>query len=310
MTGAMPTFHPASPQAAAIANLFGLTLWVAAVIFAIVAGAITYVALRYRERTGAPEPRQSFGDPRLEITWTLASVLIVVFLFGFTIVTIRSADAPGGGHPPDLVVIAHQWWWEIHYPRSGVVTANEIHLPVEQQWLVRLQSADVIHDFWVPELGRKMDMVPGHPNQIWLAASAPGVYLGSCSEFCGAQHAWMRVRVIAQRPADFARWEQQQREVPPVARGDAAVGARRFQDLTCVNCHAIAGTAATARLAPDLTHLGGRATLGAGVLENTPGNLARWLTDPQAIKPGSNMPNLHLSSADVSALAAYMESLK
>jgi cytochrome c oxidase subunit 2 len=311
MTSAVPAFHPASPQAAAISNLFVLMLLVAAAIFVIVAGAITYVALRYRDQPQASEPRQDFGQPRLEIAWTLASLFIVALLFGFTIVTVRSADAPAGAQRPDLVVVGHQWWWEVRYPQSGVVTANEIHMPVGQRWLVRLDSADVIHDFWVPELGRKMDMVPGHPNHIWLEASTPGVYLGTCSEFCGAQHAWMRLRVMAQPPAEFAAWEQQQRAVPgAAASGAAAAGARRFQELTCVNCHAIAGTAAVARVAPDLTHLASRATLGAGVLENTPANLTRWLSDPQAIKPGSNMPNLHLSSADVGALAAYLGSLK
>jgi cytochrome c oxidase subunit 2 len=268
------------------------------------------VALRYRGRAGAAEPPQDFGRPALEISWTLASLLVVVFLFGFTVVTVRRADPPAGGRRPDLVVVGHQWWWEVRYPHSGVVTANEIHMPTDQAWLVRLESADVIHDFWVPELGRKMDMVPGHPNHIWLQAGAPGVYLGSCSEFCGAQHAWMRIRVVAQRPAAFAAWEAQQRQVPPPATGAVATGARRFQELTCVNCHAIAGTAAAARVAPDLTHLASRDTLGAGVLTNTPGNLAAWLADPQAIKPGSNMPNLHLSSADVGALAAYLESLR
>jgi cytochrome c oxidase subunit 2 len=311
ITDAVPTFHPASPQAAAISSLFVLMLVVAAVIFAIVVGSITYIVLRYRGRAGAAEPRQDFGQPKLEIAWTLASLLVVACLFGFTIATVRSSDPPASGQRPDLVVVGHQWWWEVRYPQSGVVTANEIHMPIDQRWLVRLESADVIHDFWVPELGRKMDMVPAHPNHIWLQASAPGIYLGSCSEFCGAQHAWMRIRVIAQRPAEFAAWEAQQQQVPPMPLGDAAAaGARRVQELTCVNCHTVAGTAATARVAPDLTHLASRDTLGAGVVANTPSNLAAWLANPQAIKPGSNMPDLHLSSADVNALAAYMESLK
>jgi cytochrome c oxidase subunit 2 len=311
ITDAVPTFQPASPQAAAISSLFVLTLVVAAVIFVIVAGSIAYIVLRYRGRGGAAEPRQDFGQPKLEIAWTLASLLIVAFLFGATVVTVHSSDPTAGGQRPDLVVVGHQWWWEVRYPQSGVVTANEIHMPIDQHWLVRLESADVIHDFWVPELGRKMDMVPGHPNYIWLQASTPGVYLGTCSEFCGAQHAWMRIRVIAQSPAEFAAWEAQQLQVPAVpASGAAAAGARRFQELTCVNCHTIAGTAAAARVAPDLTHLASRDTLGAGVVANTPGNLVAWLTNPQAIKPGSNMPYVHLSSADVGALAAYMESLK
>ena len=196
------------------------------------------------------------------------------------------------------------------YPSAGVVTANEIHIPVGRQLLLRLESADVIHDFWVPALTRKMDMVPGHPNHIWLAADQPGMYTGACAEFCGVQHAWMRLLIIAHAPAEFDAWLEQQRQpAPHVGTTVEQRGRHLFEQLTCVNCHTIAGTGLSPRIAPDLTHLASRRTLGAGVLENTPSNLARWLHNPQAIKPGSHMPQVLLSEAQVQDLTAYLETL-
>ncbi|MEZ4616530.1 MAG: c-type cytochrome [Caldilineaceae bacterium] len=193
------------------------------------------------------------------------------------------------------------------------MTANEIHIPTGQPLLVQLASADVIHDFWVPKLGRKMDAIPGHPNQLWLQADQPGTYLGACAEFCGAQHAWMRLRVIAQSPTDFAAWQQAQRQSPPPPPATdtlASQGAKRFQALTCSNCHAIGGTPAQANAGPNLTHVASRQTLGAGVLENNPANLAQWLTNPQSVKPGNQMPHFQLSAADLQALVAYLETLQ
>lgn len=169
----------------------------------------------------------------------------------------------------------------------------------------------MIHDFWVPKLGRKTDAIPGRSNYLRLETNIPGVYLGACAEFCGAQHAWMRLRVIAQSPADYAAWQQVQAAIPsPPTETVAAVGAKRFQELTCVNCHAIGGTEAKANAGPDLTHIASRQTLGAGVLENNPANLTRWLTNPQAVKPGNQMPHFSLSSIDLSALVAYLETLR
>lgn len=285
-------------------------LAVAAAILLIVVGLIVWVTVRYRARPGDAEPAANFGDAKLEIAWTAASLLVVGGLFLLTIRTMRAADPPPGGQSPDIVVVGHQWWWEIRYPASGVITANEIHVTAGKRSLLRLESADVIHDLWIPQLARKMDMIPGHPNHIWLEPHAPGTYLGACSEYCGAQHAWMRVRVVAQTASDFEDWRRQQLSVPPPPNGAPADGAKLFQSLTCRNCHAIGGTPAEARVGPDLTHVAARQTLGAGVLENTRSNLARWLADPQSIKPGSNMPNLRLSKAQVDQLVAYMETLR
>jgi cytochrome c oxidase subunit 2 len=305
-------FNASSPLAQHISDLFILTLLIAGIILTLVTGLVLYASFRYRSRPGQGEPAQIFGHRNMEIAWTVAPALVLLLLFGLTLNTMHQADPPiPAGQQPDLVVIGHQWWWEVHYPNSGVVTANEIHIPVGQMLLVQIESADVIHDFWVPQLARKIDATPGHPAHLWLEADSPGTYLGTCAEYCGVQHAWMRIRVMAQPQAEFEAWQQAQLQIPPTpASGDAAQGAQLFQGLTCSNCHAIAGTPAQAQIGPDLTHLASRGTLGAGVLDHTPANLARWLKNPQAIKPGSHMPNLNLTDTQVNQLVAYLEALK
>jgi cytochrome c oxidase subunit 2 len=219
-----------------------------------------------------------------------------------------ASDAPPDTSP-DLVVIGHQWWWEARYP-SGAVTANEIHIPVGKDLVVRIESNDVIHDFWAPELGRKIDATPGHPVSIRIQADTPGVYYGACAEYCGAEHAWMRFEVIADPPAEFEAWLVRQLAPGSTPTSEAAArGARLFNDRTCVQCHAVRGTGPLARVAPDLTHLASRTTLGAGVLTNTPDHLAAWLKDPQSIKPGCHMPSLRLEDGDAKDLAAYLGGL-
>jgi cytochrome c oxidase subunit 2 len=191
------------------------------------------------------------------------------------------------------------------------VTANEIHLPVGKRMLLQLEGGDVIHDFWVPQLGRKMDMIPGHTNWLWVEPTQTGTFLGACAEYCGAEHAWMRIRVIVQPQAEFDAWLRQQTQaaVTPTG-GDAAQGAMLFQQQTCASCHAVAGTGANAQVGPNLTHFGGRDTIAAGVLDNTPDNLAKWLKDPQSVKPGSHMPDLQLTNDQIRALVAYLEAQK
>jgi cytochrome c oxidase subunit 2 len=209
------------------------------------------------------------------------------------------------------VVTGHQWWWEARYLKSGVVTANEIHIPAGQSLSVRLDSADVLHEFWVARLARKMTTVPGHPNHIWLEADEPGTYPGSCSEFCGTEHAWMRFTVIAQPPAEFAAWEKAQLlpSMPP-ATNPARQGQQLFMQMSCVNCHAINGTVAHARVGPDLTHLASRGQLCAGMLDNTPANLRRWLRNPQAVKPGAEMPNFEFTEDQLASLTVYLETMR
>jgi cytochrome c oxidase subunit 2 len=303
--------NPVSPQGLTISTLFVVTLLIAAAIFALVVALLLYTAIRFRARPGQPEPYQQFGLPRLEVAWTVAPALVLAVLFVFTVISMNASQPSAAHGSADLVVIGHQWWWEILYPHAGVVTANEIHLPAGKRYLVALQSADVIHSLWLPQLNGKMDLVPGQTNYMWLEADRPGVYTGACAEFCGVQHAWMLVRAIVQPQAQFDAWQRQQlhKALTP-SGGLAAQGAQLFGQLSCANCHAISGTPYQARIGPDLSHVGSRQTLASGLLVNTPANMARWLRNPQAVKPGSHMPNLQLSTGQVGALTSYLEGLE
>lgn len=305
-------FNPSSPQLETMAGLTYYMIGVAVIILAIIVIAVTIIIIRFRKKPGDDvEPYQEFGSLKLEVVWTIIPLGIVAVLFLLTCNTMRAVSPPAGDKEADLVVIGHQWWWELRYPKYGIITANEVHLPVGKNLLVRLESIDVIHDFWVPELARKMDLVPGHPNYMWLIASEPGVYLGACAEFCGDQHANMRIRIIAQEEDEFNEWVKQQQVIPPTpTSGQAAEGAQLFQDMACMNCHTIFGTPAAARVGPNLTHLSDRQTIGAGVLTNTPENLTKWLTNPQKYKPGAYMPNMKLSNSEVKSIVAYLEALK
>jgi len=212
---------------------------------------------------------------------------------------------------PDIVVIGHQWWWEARYTNLGAVVANEIHIPVGKPLALRLDAADVLHEFWVPELARKITTVPGHPNHIWIQADKPGTYLGFCSEFCGTQHAWMHFLLVAESQQEFRKWEQAQLAPASVpSTENAQKGLALFQQMSCVNCHAIKGTTASATIGPDLTHFASRKQLGAGIAANTPENLRRWLHDPQQVKIGVKMPDFKLTNEQATQLADYIETLK
>jgi len=305
---AVGPFDPQSPQAAAIADLFGSALLICGAVFALVTGLVVYCVLRFRAN-GAREPEQVEGNTRLEIAWTIAPILILAWLLVLTVRAMSASDPPID-RDPDVTIIGHQWWWEARYP-SGAVAANEIHVPTGKALVVRLESTDVVHDFWVPELGRKIDATPGRPTSIWMQADHPGTYAGTCAEYCGVQHAWMRISVVAETPEKFAEWERHQLAPAPRPTEEAAVrGATLFGAMTCVKCHAIGGTGEGARFAPDLTHVAERTTLGAGVLPNTPADLSHWLQDPQGIKTGCHMPDAQLSDTQVADLVAYFETLR
>ena len=294
-------FHPQSPQAEAISTLFQYVLLLAAVIFLVVSSLVVYSILRYRARPGATEPRRTFGSRKAEITWTAIPLLIVSALFILTVRTMAFVDAPRQPtQAPDLNITGHQWWWEARYP-NGAATVHEIHIPVGRRLLAEIQSADVIHDFWVPQLARKMDAVPGRSAYIWLEADTPGTYQGSCSEFCGMQHAWMRFQVVAEPEPQFSAWVEHQ-AAPPSAPGPGlpTEGGRIYQQK-CQDCHT--------RNGPPLDHIASRKILG-GDLPNTQENLARWALNPQSIKPGNQMPDQSLSAQDVRAVIAYLGSLQ
>ncbi|MHB1844293.1 MAG: cytochrome c oxidase subunit II [Deltaproteobacteria bacterium] len=300
-----------SAQAASIAHLFEGVLILCALIVAIVAIGCTLALWRFRDRPGAAEPEQRFGNRRLETLWTALPLLAVIVTFGFTARVMAISDPlTAEERAPDVIVVGHQWWWEIRYPALGITTANELHLPVGRPIFARLLSADVIHDFWVPALGRKVDLIPGHPNQLLWDVERPGLLEGFCNEFCGAEHAWMQLRVEAQPAPEFDAWAQAQRRPANAPSGpEAEEGARLFRSLSCSGCHAVGGSGSPS-IGPDLTHLASRATLGAGVLENGDESLTRWLKDPQRLKPGCHMPSFRFSQAQLSALTSFLRELK
>jgi cytochrome c oxidase subunit 2 len=302
---------PQSPLARAIYDLGIISTVVFALIFVIVTGAITYSIFRFRTRPGEPDPRQILGNKKVEIAWTIIPFLIVIFLFVITLSAMNRADPPPAPSP-DLVITGHQFWWEVDYPGSGVITANEIHIPTGKALSVRLESKDVLHEFWVPKLTRKMSNVPGQPNHIWLQADKPGTYVGQCSEFCGTQHAWMRILIVADEPSKFEEWQRAQLQPALAATSDAAAkGLALFQASTCINCHAIRGVAgADLRVAPDLTHVGSRRQLASGIIENTPANMRLWLKSPQHIKPGALMPDFNFTDEQLTQLSEYLSTLR
>lgn len=310
---------PISPLARASTDLFNGTLFISFLILLGIGGFILYMIFRFRARPGDnTEPQAIYSNQRLEIAWTAGPALILLGVLAFAIPAqlsqeVETSKPADGQQPADIQIIGHQWWWEIRYPQSGasVITANELHMPTGKRLLVQVDSGDVIHDVWIPQLGPKMDTVPGQTNWMWLQADRAGTYQGVCAEYCGTEHAWMLIRAIAQPQAEFDAWLQQQR--PPVVApttAEAQHGAQLFTQRTCINCHAISGTAAQARVGPDLTHYASRGVLGAGVLPQTPENTMRWLKNPQEVKPGNRMPNLQLAPDELRDLTAYMESLK
>ncbi|MCC6174936.1 MAG: cytochrome c oxidase subunit II [Chloroflexi bacterium] len=304
-------FLPITTQGTSVANLFLYALLPSALILLLVYGVIAICLIRFRGRPGVPDPEQVHGNRNLEITWTVIPIALLVLFFNLTLRTMSIVDAE---QPSALrvQVIGHQWFWEFRYPDLGVVTANELHLPVDMPVQLQLMSEDVIHSFWVPRIGWKKDVIPGKLNTINIHITEAGVIEGACAEYCGNEHAWMRIRLIAE-PADrFNAWVSGQ--ASPAVPGQGALIARGqhlFMSSTCVSCHTVAGTNADGTVGPNLSHLGSRETLGAGVITNTPENLMIWIHDAQAIKPGIHMPAFtNFTGDDLAAIAAYLDSLK
>jgi cytochrome c oxidase subunit 2 len=310
-------FAPASTPAQSIFDLSFFVLMVSAAIFLVVFSLLAYAVVKFRKRGSddGREPAQVYGSTQLELAWTVIPILIVVVLFLATarvIAGIQNAARPSNAI--EVSVIGHQFWWEYRYPSLNVVTANELHIPVSDPahptpTFLTLLSADTDHSFWVPRLGGKTDLIPNHPNSMWMDPRETGLYLGQCAQYCGTQHAKMLLRVYVQTREEFDRWIQEQSR--PAQVSDAVSEGRRiFERTACVNCHAVAGTAAMGRFGPDLTHLMSRETIASGVAPNTPENLRRWIQDPSVIKPGSKMPAMGLSDLELNAVTAYMETLR
>jgi cytochrome c oxidase subunit II len=300
-------------------EIFGLSLFVLLItgaIFFSVGGLLVYVIIRYRARSeeGEHEPAQVYGSVQVELAWTVIPVLIVVVLFLTTARIIFAVqDAPKPKSALDVTVIGHQFWWEFRYPKLGIVTANELHIPVStrqrpEPTYLRLLSADVDHSFWVPQLNGKTDLIPNHPNEMWLDPQVPGLYRGQCAQFCGVEHAKMLIRVYVDAPDQFAAWVQNQQR-PAVEDASAAQGRQIFESEACVNCHAVSGTAAKGTFGPDLTHLMSRATIASGAASNTPENLRAWIQNPNTFKPGALMPAMQLDDRRIDQIVAYLLTL-
>jgi cytochrome c oxidase subunit II len=309
-------FTPLASPAAAEKNIAMLTIAITTAIFVVVGGLILFTIFRFRRRPGDDlhqEPPQVYGSNQIEAAWTIIPLLIVFILIG---VSARVIAAVQNASPPKstlhITVIGHQWWWEVYYPDYGVRTANEIHIPAnidgQTATYLTLQSADVIHSFWVPQLSGKMDLIPNRNNYLWIDPKDPGVYVGNCAEYCGTQHAKMLLRVIAQTPADFNKWAADQRK-PQEESAQAAGAKAAFESLSCISCHAIRGTSAAGRFGPDLTHMMTRQTIGAGIMVNNARSLRDWVNDPQDPKPGCFMPSMKLTNQELDQVVAYLQSL-
>ena len=309
-----------SPEATPAHSIYGLSVFVISITFAIfliVAGLLAYALIRFRHRKGDSEmePPQIYGSQQVELSWTVIPFLIVVILFLTTariIAVTERARKPADAL--NVVVIGHQFWWEYRYPKLGIVTANELHIPVSDPAAPRptfltMSSADVDHSFWVPKLAGKMDLIPNKVNVMWMDPHKPGIYLGQCAQYCGVEHAMMLIRVYVDTPEQFQKWVANQQR-PAVNDPAVAEGRRIFEHTACINCHTVRGTDAHGTFGPDLTHLASRDTIGSGMIRNTPENLRKWIDDPNAIKPGCMMPKMNLDAHDLDAVTAYMASLR
>jgi cytochrome c oxidase subunit 2 len=315
---ASSVFSPASINASQISRLTLAVYLIAAGVFVIVEGFLVYAAIRFRHKPSQTLPTQTEGNRTFEIAWTAAPavVLAVVFIIslktlGFVTTQPASAQSSGSADPPlHIKVIAHQWWWEFDYPDLGIITANEFHVPVNSVVNLDIESVDVVHSYWAPELGGKIDAIPGHTNHTWFEAVKTGQYHGQCAEFCGLQHANMRFTAVVENADQFLAWVNDQKAAIPTPSGLAAQGEVLFTTGACIGCHTIDGTNAKGTLGPNLTHFASRGTFAGGILANTPADLSRWLADPQVVKPGNDMPNLKLTPDQINALVAFLESLK
>src|ERR1700719_292174 len=310
-------FAPVSTSAKSIFGLSIFVLAVTAAIFVVVFALLTYSVVKFRKRANddGREPPQVYGSNQVELSSTVIPVLIVVALFMATARVI--ADVQKTSRPEnaiEVIAIGHQFWWEYRYPALGLVTANELHVPVSDSThptptFIRLLSADTDHSFWVPRLAGKTDLIPNHANSMWIDPHQTGLYLGQCAQYCGTQHAKMLLRVYVDSPQQFNQWVLQQR-MPALNNDAVAEGRRIFETTSCVNCHAVAGTVADGRFGPDLTHLMSRDTIASGAASNNRENLRAWIQDPDSIKPGSLMPAMQLNEKDMDALTAYLLTLR
>ncbi len=321
----IPTYKPSAldprgPAAAHLASLWWVMLAFGTAIFVLVLGLLLTAFLRRRRSTNATLPDSSDGD--IGRNWLIRGgiilpIVVLAIVFGYTIYTLAVVENVQGRADVNIIVVARRWWWEVQYPEQNITTANEIHIPIGVPVRFQLESDDVIHSFWVPELHGKMDMIPGHTNYLTLQADQAGVYRGECAEYCGLQHALMGFVIVAQSQADFVRWvNAQQKDAETPTDSTARQGQQVFISAGCVFCHTVQGldvktiVPGRANLGPDLTHFGSRLTIAGASLTNNTSNLAGWIVDAQHIKQGVDMPRMSLKSQDLQTLLAYLATLK
>lgn len=317
------SLNPAGEFARKPDALWNLTFGIAVVIFFVVEGVLVYALVKFRHRPGR-KAAQFHGNTRLEVLLTAIPTLILAAIAVPTVRTIFELQA-APANAMHVTVVAHQFWWEFQYPDQGFKTANELHIPTNETVRLTLEGAstepvtgepEVIHSFWVPRLAGTQDVVPGHVNHLLLEADEPGVYRGQCKEFCGLSHANMRLRVVAQSPGDFTTWVSGQQQ-PAATSSAAAQGAQLFQGgkfangPPCAACHAIdSAVDAQPAVGPNLTHFASRSTFAGATFDNNEANLRAWLAGPPDVKPGAKMPDLGLTQDQITALVAYLQSLK
>jgi cytochrome c oxidase subunit 2 len=346
------TINPVTDNGEVIQSLYLQVFWWTMIILVVVWAIMAYILIRFREKPGQDKPKPIHGHMGLEIAWTIVPAIIVVAIVIPTIKGVFQLQTPPDGDALVVEVTGKRYWWSFHYPELGVTTANELHLPIDRPVSLRLESGDVIHSFWVPQLGGKRDVNPvvtmpegaeGKRNWMHFTIREEGIYWGQCAEFCGEAHSLMGVRVVAESEEEFQGWIDDWRTPAPTANApevvadgaaanqmiaeDPLVARGRevfFRETTCILCHAIEGTIAPGAIGPNLTRVGRRTTIAAGMLENTPENLALWIKDPRSVKPGVQMPGAdyqasyegltfpatNLNDEQIQALAAYLSSMR
>jgi len=314
--GIQSALDPAGPQAGRIFTLWNTFLWLSAIVYVIVIAFLIVAVIKGRRRT-APSTE---NERPLTISVSVGAAITIATLLSLIVASVATGHAVGtfAENQPyqlEIAVTGHQWWWEMQYtdpePDKSFKTANEIHIPVGKPVLLRLSTRDVIHSLWIPNLHGKRDLIPGRVNKLWIQADRPGVFRAQCAEYCGLQHAHMAFVVVAEDDKKFDAWKaHQQSPANDPMTPQQLHGKEVFLSLPCANCHAITGIEAYASLGPDLTHIASRPTLAAGELLNTKGNLAGWIVNAGAIKPGTMMPPNQIEARDLQDLLAYLENLK
>ncbi len=302
--------HAASTQSKEINKLFGNFAIAAVLLFLFVSSFVVYICVKFRDKPGKPIPEQIGKNNRIELLMFLFPLVCITILLFATIRTISKVMQPAHGRP-DVVITGHQWWWEVYYPATGVTAANEIHLQTNKSLLIEFHSADVVHDWWVPAFGNKMDVIPGMANHLWVNVTTPGNYLGACSEFCGAEHAWMRIKVFAEEEPAYTAWLDANKRIANLPSDDQAMrGMLMFQSRSCGSCHRISGTPSISNVGPDLSHVFSRSTMLSGMMTMNEENLHAWITNPQQVKPDAKMPDFIFSKDSVDAIVHYLTQLK